>query len=91
MAAKTDASAEFRKIWRAALTDFQANTNRNLANEDELSHLQSINELLEYLATERAQYEEDSSSSKFTSVIKSTLGPLKFFLGTAGKAAGDVN
>jgi hypothetical protein len=53
--------------------------------------LQNVDGLLEYLTKEHAQYDEDSASSKFTSVVKSTLGPLNFLLGTGGKVAGDVS
>lgn len=91
MSEKITSTAEFSAIWKAALKEFHANTSISLANEDGLLHLQNVDGLLEYLTKEHAQYDEDSASSKFTSVVKSTLGPLNFLLGTGGKVAGDVS
>lgn len=91
MSEKITSTAEFSAIWKAALKEFHANTSISLANENGLLHLQNVDGLLEYLTKEHAQYDEDSASSKFTSVVKSTLGPLNFLLGTGGKVAGDVS
>lgn len=90
MAEKITGSAEFDIIWKSALADFFANTKISLAHENELLHLQNIDELLLYLTREHAKYDKDSASSKFSSIVKTTLGPLKFLLSMGGKAAGDV-
>jgi hypothetical protein len=90
MAEKHAASAEFGEIWKAALVEFHANTKISLANDSQLLHLQNIDEVIDYLAKEHVKYDKDTASSQFTSVVKDSLGPLKFFLNTGGKAAGDV-
>lgn len=49
-----------------------------------------MDELVDYITKEHAQYDMDSASSKFTIAIKSALGPLRFLLNAGGRAAGDV-
>lgn len=91
MAEKEATTAGFSEIWKAALVEFNANTKISLANDSQLLHLQDIDGVIDYLTRAHVRYDKDSASSKFTSVVKKSLGPIKFLLNTGGKAAGDVS
>ena len=84
-------SAEFSAIWKAALVEFHANTNFSLTNETKLLNLQNIDELIDYLRKEYAEYDEDSASSSFTNAVKGSLGSLRLLLATGDRVAGNVS
>ena len=84
-------SAEFSAIWKAALVEFHANTNFSLTNETKLLNLQDIDELIDYLRKEYAEYDKDSASSSFTNAVKGSLGSLRLLLATGDRVAGNVS
>ena len=83
--------ADFSVIWERALRDFYRNTDVDLANDPDVFHPRSVDDLIGHLNDEHSEFGHDTKSSQFTQVIKGAIGPFSFLTSTVGSTAASVS